>query len=108
MQKYLDSFTSLSAVAVDGNGTAILIENADSFTVFFSYTMSGGSPSADLNVEISPDGTNYYLVNSVTKTATGKYAFSSNNTNAKYVRAVVANRAVTVAITATVMVGSSR
>lgn len=109
MQKYISSpYLSLDASSIDANGTPIQMAASESATIYLDYTLGGISPSTTLTVQVSPDGTNYYEIDSVTKTATGKHAVNFNNVNAEYVRVVQSGTAATVSTTASVVLGSNR
>lgn len=103
--KYISNYASLAAVTEATTSTAVGIGKINSFTAYFNVVSGSSSQTVTNIVEITPDGTNWYTVDSQVKTASVKYAVSFANVNAQQVRTRTASQ-VDTTVTSSITIGA--
>ena len=78
------STTNLSAVTTATNGAAVHTRDFNRMTVFIA--VSGNTGAVTVNIEASPDGTNFYSISSKTYTATNTSDVNSFDSHFPYMR----------------------
>jgi hypothetical protein len=108
--RYTNSFASLTNAATATSGTPVTINAVESYSVYWTNTM--GTPNATVTciVEQSPDGTNWFTVDSTLKNTSNTTLRHVVSNTAGIGRLVRARTASSTRVTAnvTIYTGSTR